>query len=444
MDEFWQRCIEEEPVLPDGAYPDALDMDTGNLVKFWQSFDAPVTVLLTYPTKKTTKHPHYGCIRDITNESIAMMLRKLGYYDTSPPIRDKPILLINLFPRRIDRTEFDPPKMTAEVLFKQLPQELVQYWRMVAFEMLGRSRSKIFILFGNTAQRAYLEYVCINRIRLEAVTVPGYFDPFDPHSFTLRHWAYLEMNKDRSIHRLIVCASHPEAYMSCSTASTDLSKNAHIQLIRERLLDLVNIIAHGQATLLGLLVHAMNYYVSLPAELVIPRSLFHVDKRDELAALLKQTYFNSKLHAWVKKRGLPMTPDEIVTINKRDRPPKKRWIATLNKRNTAGDANAQSLLLMLQAERDSRFCEPCDNTIKAGRRDALGKNICERCWVKTPKLCCRCNKTKPGTFYRDKENGQDENAIACEECLKEPFLCSKCKRMVFEKPVRRDNNVCYN
>ena len=128
LDIYWAKCVREEPKLIPGTYHEGLDMDPRLIVKPWETMQSAVVALSSYPTIQTTVHLHNGIIRDVSNPSTAAFLAKLGYYNSGT--RSKPMLFLDLFPRRLDRRVFTTTD--SEELFKKLPQNLVGYWSSVA------------------------------------------------------------------------------------------------------------------------------------------------------------------------------------------------------------------------------------------------------------------------------------------------------------------------
>jgi hypothetical protein len=155
LDRFRTKFVKEELVLTPGTYNQGMSMDKKHLSKPWQIFNSPVLMLLSYPTMHSTKHPEYGSTRDISNPSIAMVLGKFGFYDTSPPTRQTPVLMIDLFPRRLNKQQLTERELNAYWLFKLIPKQLKEYWRSIAFQMWTGSRAKFGILFEGTVQCAY-------------------------------------------------------------------------------------------------------------------------------------------------------------------------------------------------------------------------------------------------------------------------------------------------
>jgi hypothetical protein len=140
----WRRRVKDEPLLAPGLYHPGLDPDERLLVKLYQSLNAPLAILSSYSTKKTTRHKYYGVIRDISNPCISILLAKIGFWNTTT--WTKPVLMRDVIPRRIDRKDFSC--LRVEDLLKKLPHQLVEYWRSFALDMLQRSSAKVVVVMG--------------------------------------------------------------------------------------------------------------------------------------------------------------------------------------------------------------------------------------------------------------------------------------------------------
>jgi hypothetical protein len=116
LDTLWKTLVANEPKLAPGEEVDGYDPDQKFLVKPWETMHAPVAVLSVCPSA-TTLHEHYGSIRDISNESTARLLLKLGHY--FPGMQSKPLFMADLFPRRLNRDKIarsrDPRQMFKNV-----------------------------------------------------------------------------------------------------------------------------------------------------------------------------------------------------------------------------------------------------------------------------------------------------------------------------------------
>jgi hypothetical protein len=103
----WQAYLANEPVPKPGTYR-------------------------SYPTLETTLHKYNSSIRDITNPSMTHLCRKTGFFDIDK--HTKPIFMLDLFPRRLDRDAFTAASLIkkrslpiASNIFYKLPRELVNY-----------------------------------------------------------------------------------------------------------------------------------------------------------------------------------------------------------------------------------------------------------------------------------------------------------------------------
>jgi hypothetical protein len=144
LDAEWRRRVRDEPPLTPGSHHPGLDPDKRLLVKPYQTLDAPLAILSSCSTKKTTRHKYYGVIRDISNPCISILLAKISFWDTTT--QTKPVLMLDMFPRRIDRKDFSCER--AEDLMKKLPRQLVEYWKYFTLDMLQRSSAKVVVVMG--------------------------------------------------------------------------------------------------------------------------------------------------------------------------------------------------------------------------------------------------------------------------------------------------------
>jgi hypothetical protein len=214
LDAERRRRVRDEPPLTPGSHHPGLDTDKRLLVKPYQTLDAPLAILASYSTKTTTRHKYWGVMRDISNPSISILLAKIGFWDTTT--RKKPVLMMDIFPRRINRKYFSSDR--AEDLMKKLPRQLVGYWKSFAMDMLQRSSAKVVVVLGRVARLVYERFLLSSSIAFDLI---WYEDPpSSPNNSTKfqrksRPMAYLEYNHhDRQvITRLVLLIDHTEAFL---------------------------------------------------------------------------------------------------------------------------------------------------------------------------------------------------------------------------------------
>jgi hypothetical protein len=163
LDQEWEKHVANEPFLAPGSYPDGLDLDKGLLVKPWATLNSPLFVLSSYPTKASTVLPHNSRIPDVSNPCISWLLGKLGFWDTTT--RTKPVLLVNLFPRRMDCSDFGDDMPDTTKLFQWFPTVLVRYWESIAMDTSRRCSTKVALIVvfeDGAAQPAYKRLLASN------------------------------------------------------------------------------------------------------------------------------------------------------------------------------------------------------------------------------------------------------------------------------------------
>ncbi|KAH7092631.1 hypothetical protein FB567DRAFT_614712 [Paraphoma chrysanthemicola] len=190
LEELWTAAVKEEPVLAEGSYHSALDMDRRLIVKPWDSLNGVVVSLTSYPVKAKSLRLHDASIWHMANPSVGALFTKIGY---SGDVKDanKAMLAIDLFPRRIDREDFKDLSSsktgTLERLKSRLPSALVKYWETVAMKMWHCATAPVGILWGSAARNAY-ENSSRSRRTPIAIADIGH----QHQRYGTRPWCYLE------------------------------------------------------------------------------------------------------------------------------------------------------------------------------------------------------------------------------------------------------------
>jgi len=104
VDALWAEASHDECRVALSSVPTTgLDMRPDYLVKPFGSPEDPLMVMSSYPTSDPTSslHMSYSTINDMSNQSIAVLLIKLGYNVAN--VRTTGVFMVDLFSRRLDR-----------------------------------------------------------------------------------------------------------------------------------------------------------------------------------------------------------------------------------------------------------------------------------------------------------------------------------------------------
>jgi hypothetical protein len=159
MDILWAEAVAGEarvPTLLPDPLPTGLDMRTEGAVKPMGSLDDPVMIFSSYPTAdpKSTVHMAFGTVSDMSNQSMARLLVKIGFHVAN--LRSSGMFMVDAFSRRLDRKQI---RGNSDNVLDQVSQLLQTYWQTFAFICLDRLRARVLIILGGTGFAEYIRYL---------------------------------------------------------------------------------------------------------------------------------------------------------------------------------------------------------------------------------------------------------------------------------------------
>jgi hypothetical protein len=134
LDDIWKKSVMGEAsfMSQEGECP-KLRRDPALLCKPYSSLNAVIAVLGSYPTLLTTSQARFGIVRDMSNPCMFTLFHKLGFEEAN--IQRNTVMIIDVFPRRLNRGDFASTPSRASSLFKKLPKDLVSYWETQALNL---------------------------------------------------------------------------------------------------------------------------------------------------------------------------------------------------------------------------------------------------------------------------------------------------------------------
>ena len=310
VDALWAEASRDECRIPLPSTPTiGLDMRPDYLVKPFGSPEDPLMVMSSYPTYDPTSSLHmaYSTLNDMSNQSIAMLLIKLGYNVAN--VRTTGVFMVDVFARRLDRK-----LMTglSEKVLDSVPSQLRHYWQTFAFICLDKSTARVLLLMGKTAFREYSQYlkergrtakiIYLSGTQRYPTETPAAMLEYHDHSPT-------------TIRRVAIITYHPE-FFAREKSKTKSSRDDDLA-IRERLIDYALTILYGQPNVQGLL-STCAYHFNLRSGVFVPKDIIAKGGSALSACLKLPLVLKVPLEAFrnsMKTLGKPLSKDAIARIS---------------------------------------------------------------------------------------------------------------------------------
>ncbi|KAF2033370.1 hypothetical protein EK21DRAFT_86472 [Setomelanomma holmii] len=265
MDELWDAAVKREQELDLGPLPNGLRLEGESLVKPFNTFQDPLMVMGSYPTKDPSSSVHlsFGMVNDVSNISMFMLYAKLGFHTLG--VHRTGMLHTDVFPHRLDRKAFPGASMGGQQTTTKLPLALRRYWETFAFECFSRASSRVGITTGHTATTVYQRNLEYCRISHERIWVDGHqrYRQELPVAWLI----FKPTQKATSLVRIVFGVFHLEAYLrSMAVHINDITR--HIAA-REWLIDLVDVLLYGNPYMPAFLSSCQHFWQTL-TDLIIP------------------------------------------------------------------------------------------------------------------------------------------------------------------------------
>ncbi|KAI4655622.1 hypothetical protein J4E93_000336 [Alternaria ventricosa] len=309
VDALWAEVTRDECRVPLPSTPTTgLDMRPDYLVKPFGSPEDPLMVISSYPTSDPTSslHMSYSTVNDMSNQSIAVLLIKLGYNVAN--VRTTGVFMVDFFPRRLDRKRLTG---NSEKPLDSVPSQLRHYWQTHAFICLDKSTARVLLVVGGIAFRDYCQYLK-ERGRTAKVL---YLSGTERYKGELPG-AMLEYydTSPTTVRRIAIITFHPEGFKR-EKSHTKSSRDEDIA-IREQLIDYALTIVYGQPNVQGFL-STSAYHFNLRSGTLVRKDII-AQGGSALSSYLKLPLtFKDALDAFrnaMKTIKMPLSKDAMARI----------------------------------------------------------------------------------------------------------------------------------